>query len=110
MRWAQQQRMAFIDECLLSKAAVNRRDLIDKFGISAPQAATDFRRFNEAHPGVMKYDASRKAYVPTRASGRDTTAAADHIMRADDSELARIVQRDPDMIRDIAAALIYERG
>ena len=63
MRWAQRQRLDFIGQRLLSDGAVNRRDLIGKFGISPPQAAVDFRCFEKAHPGAMRYDSSRKAYV-----------------------------------------------
>lgn len=113
MRWAQRQRSAFIGERLLSNGAVNRSDLVRKFGVSVPQASVDLRRFDEAHPGAMRYDKSRKAYVPhnlTAPAGRDTSAAADKLMRADDAELEMIVRRDPSMIRDVAAALIYERN
>lgn len=113
MRWAQRQRLAFIGERLLSNGTVNRADLILAFGISAPQAAVDFRRFGEAHPGAMKYDNRRKAYVPdklTARTGRDTRAAADRLMRADDTELAMILRHDPDMVRDVAAALICARS
>ncbi len=96
----------------MTVGTVNRRDLIRKFGISQPQASVDLRRFDEAHPGAMRYDKSRKSYVPhvlTVPTGRDTTAAADRLMRADDAELLEIVRHDPSMIRDVAAALIYER-
>lgn len=113
MRWAQRRRMAFIGELLRSGRTVNRSDLIQRFGISAPQAATDFGNFLKAHPGAMKYDNKRKAYVPhnlVTMAGRDTTAAADRLMRADDAELDVIVRHDPSMIRDVAAALIYERA
>ena len=113
MRWAQRQRLAFILDQLRDKGAVNRRDLMEKFGISAPQAATDFRHFNETHPSAMKYDTTRKAYVAYRmlgGTGRNTTDAANSLMRAHNDELELIVRCDPDMVRDVAAALIYERG
>jgi hypothetical protein len=48
--------------------------------------------------------------TPAFDGGRDTTAAAKGLAAADDAWLAEIVHRDPDMIRDVAAALIYERG
>lgn len=112
MRWAQQHRLAFIGHRLLASGTVNRRDLMRKFGISQPQASVDLRRFDEAHPGAMRYDKTRKTYVPrnlTTPAARDTTAAADMLMRADDAGLADIVRHDPSMIRDVAAALIHER-
>lgn len=112
-RWAQRQRISFIGTRIRSGRAINRSDLMLKFGISAPQAATDFRVFKKHHPGAMRYDASRKAYVPHKITiepeGRDTTAAADRLMRADDAELSLIVKSDPSMIRDVAAALIHAR-
>lgn len=112
MRWAQRQRVAFIGERLMTAGAVNRGDLVRKFGVSVPQASVDFRRFHELHPGAARYDATRKTYVPhnlTARSGRDTSAAADKLMRADDAELEMIVRHDPSMIRDVAAALVHAR-
>lgn len=109
MRWAQEQRLSFIGERLLDAGAINRSDLIERFRISAPQAATDFRIFNEKHPGVMRYDNHRKAYVPDRITvrqGRDIFAAAKRLMAADDDKLLKIIRHDPSMIRDVAAALI----
>lgn len=64
MRWAQRARMQFIADKLASDGRVNRADLADAFEISNPQCSTDFRLFMELHPGAMKYDSSRKAYVP----------------------------------------------
>ena len=113
MRWAQKQRLAFIGECLLSGGVVNRRDLVQRFSVSVPQASIDIRCFNEAHPGAMRYDLKRKAYVSDKITvrgGRDTSAAALRLMQADDAELKTILRHDPSMIRDVAAALIYERG
>lgn len=113
MRWAEKQRLAFIGRRLRAGETVNRADIIHKFGVSVPQASTDIRRFKEAHPGAMKYDLTLKTYVADNlqlAPGRDMTAAADRLMRADDAELEMILRHDPSMIRDVAAALIYERG
>ena len=112
MRWAEKQRLAFIGRRLLSGETVNRADIIKKFGVSMPQASTDIRRFKAAHPGAMKYDLTRKTYIADKLTptGRDTTAAANSLMYADSLKLQAIVVHDPDMIRDVAAALIYERG
>lgn len=113
MRWAQRQRMAFIGECIISGATIRRSDLVERFGVSVPQASIDIRCFNKIHPGAMRYDTTRKAYVPHNLmirDGRDTAAAADRLMRADDAELATIVRHDPSMIRDVAAALIHARS
>lgn len=41
---------------------------------------------------------------------RDTTAAAKELMKATDAWLREIAMRDPDMIRDVAAALTHARS
>lgn len=66
MRWAQEQRLAFILQRILAGETINRRDLMDKFKISLPQASTDLNLFKEKHPVAMRYDATRKAYVPNK--------------------------------------------
>jgi DnaJ-class molecular chaperone len=45
-----------------------------------------------------------------RGTGRDTTTAAKTLTECDDSYLEEVARHDPNMIRDVAAALIYERG
>jgi|SRR6185437_4234037 len=111
MRWATKMRMAFISDMLAKSGAINRRDIMEYFEVSASQAAADFRTFQHERPGEMRYDKSRKAYVAVKnaKSGRNTTAAASRLIYADDAELDLIARHDPDMIRDVAAALIYER-
>jgi hypothetical protein len=111
MRWAEKQRLAFIGRRILAGETVNRVDIMHKFGVSVPQASTDIRRFKEAHPGAMKYDLTRKTYVADKITpaGRDTTAAAQSLIAADDAWLLEVASRDPGMIRDVAAALVYER-
>jgi hypothetical protein len=42
--------------------------------------------------------------------GRDTMAAAQALIAAPDDWLETIAHRDPGMIRDVAAALIFERS
>jgi len=63
--------MAFIAAQLKLRGRINRRDIMEKFEVSAPQAAADFRQFEKVHPGAMRYDASLKTYVPSRARKRD---------------------------------------
>lgn len=111
MPWAVKQRLGFIGDRLMAGQTVRRSDLMEKFGISMPQASVDIRQFNKAHPGAMQYDRSKKVYVPYRinAPSRDTIAAAKSLIAADDAWLEEVVHRDPSMIRDVAAALIFER-
>lgn len=57
-------RLVYLDQCLTWRGQVNRRDLIERFGISSPQAAIDFREYLErvAEP-KPRYDAVRKCYL-----------------------------------------------
>lgn len=100
--------MQFIEERLRVVGVVNRRDLMERFGISAPQAANDFRKFMAHRPKAMVYNKTRKAYVraPEITGGRDCRAAARSLIQASDDWLKTVAHRDPDMIRDVAAALI----
>ncbi|HAJ46732.1 MAG TPA: hypothetical protein DCL54_09155 [Alphaproteobacteria bacterium] len=64
LKHAQRERLIFLDQCLTWRGMANRRDLIDRFGISMAQAALDFRlylRLARKTPPV--YDAVRKTYL-----------------------------------------------
>lgn len=68
MPHAQLTRMIWIDARLVGRGTLNRADLMEAFGISVAQAATDLRRYNAAvNPGRLAYD--RKAKVYRIASG-----------------------------------------
>jgi hypothetical protein len=110
--WAKRQRFAFIERRLAKTGRLNRKDIMNKFSVSAPQSSADIDAFCKLYPGRMKYDRSRKAFIAstTPQIGRNTTAAAHSLMYASDEWLEEICHRDPGMIRDVAAALIYERA
>lgn len=57
-------RLVYLDQCLTWRGQVNRKDLIERFGISSPQAAIDFREYLDrvADP-KPRYDAVRKCYL-----------------------------------------------
>jgi hypothetical protein len=57
-------RLAYLDQCLTWRGQVNRKDLIERFGISSPQAAIDFREYLDlvAEP-KPSYDTVRKCYL-----------------------------------------------
>ncbi len=57
-------RLVYLDQCLTWRGQVNRKDLIERFGISSPQAAIDFREYLErvAEP-KPRYDTVRKCYL-----------------------------------------------
>lgn len=50
---------------LLKTGRLNRSDLQTIGGVSVPQASADIALMLEIWPGLMRYDAARKAYVPT---------------------------------------------
>lgn len=62
-RWNLKQRFEFIEWHAFWNGRVNRRNLEERFGISTPQASADFRRYQEAAPDNIDYDASEKSYV-----------------------------------------------
>ena len=63
MTWFQQQRMGWIAETLRVFGFINREHLMIKFGISKPQASSDLKAYQMAHPGTVEYDLSAKRYV-----------------------------------------------
>ncbi|MAJ64914.1 MAG: WYL domain-containing protein [Alphaproteobacteria bacterium] len=64
MRWTVEQRLAFIADRLAWEGSVNRRDLVEQFGISPNQATGDFNRFAEYYPEALDYDRQEKTYRP----------------------------------------------
>lgn len=63
-KYAQRERLIFLDNCLTWRGMANRRDLIDRFRISNGQAALDFKlyleRTNSAPP---VYNKTKKTYL-----------------------------------------------
>lgn len=62
MNWAQKQRIDFIQERLLKSGHVNRRELMEKFGISIATASADIRTFRGFYPKAARYNLSTKRY------------------------------------------------
>ncbi len=64
LKHPQRQRLVFLDRCLTWRGTANRRDLLERFGISPAQAALDFRLYlARAGAAAPIYDTARKAYV-----------------------------------------------
>ncbi|WP_100269154.1 hypothetical protein [Epibacterium ulvae] len=64
LKHAQRERLIFLDRCLTWRGMANRKDLIDRFGISTAQAALDFRVYlGLAHSSPPTYDPVRKTYI-----------------------------------------------
>jgi hypothetical protein len=60
--WFAQTRQDWIAEMLHVYGHINRENLIRKFRISVPQAANDFRTFQQSRPGQMVYNPNAKRY------------------------------------------------
>lgn len=62
-RWSVDQRLHFIEERLFWIGAINRSDIISRFGVSVGQASADINRYLELSPPDVTYDKSAKCYV-----------------------------------------------
>jgi len=65
MRWGVKQRLEFIEFRLFWEGSINRKDLINTFGVSVPQASTDIKAYKKQAPGNIYYDKSLKQYLIT---------------------------------------------
>jgi len=63
-KYAQRERLIFLDNCLTWRGMANRCDLIDRFGLSNGQAALDFKLYLErASVTPPVYDKTKKTYL-----------------------------------------------
>lgn len=67
LRWSVEKRLAFIEERLFWLGAVNRTDLVRRFGVSMSQASSDIARYLAHSPLHVDYDKSAKRYVAGEA-------------------------------------------
>jgi len=63
--FAQKQRLAYIDFCLLFKGAIYRQDLISRFEVGLSAGSRDFNIYKELAPKNMRYHSIEKRYVQT---------------------------------------------
>jgi predicted DNA-binding transcriptional regulator YafY len=64
LRWGTEQRLEFIEFRLFWDGSINRADIIDRFGVSTPQASADLTQYREMAPENIHYDSSAKRYMP----------------------------------------------
>lgn len=64
-KWSLERRLQFIDFRLRWEGRLNRRDLIDYFAISVPQASMDISKYSELAPTNLSYDLSSRSYLAT---------------------------------------------
>jgi WYL domain len=67
LSWSIEQRLGFIEERLFWLGAVNRTDLVRRFGVSMSQASGDIARYLARDPAGVSYDKSAKRYVAGEA-------------------------------------------
>lgn len=63
--FAQKQRLAYIDFCLLFRGSIYRQDLIYRFEIGLSAGSKDFSIYKELAPNNLRYDAREKRYFQT---------------------------------------------
>ena len=63
--FAQRQRLAYIDFCLLFKGAIYRQDLINRFEVGLSAGSRGFNLYKEVAPENLDYDSSGKRYYQT---------------------------------------------
>src|SRR5262245_907144 len=62
MRWGVEKRLEFIEFRLFWEGGINRADIMDRFGVSMPQASKDISLYEEQAPGNLVYDRRQKRY------------------------------------------------
>lgn len=67
MRWSVERRLEFVEFRLFWEGRINRSDVMELFGVSAPQASADLKRYQELAPGNMQYSTQRKCYLSTES-------------------------------------------
>lgn len=61
--WGLRRRLEFIDFRLAWDGRINRKDLIERFQMSAPQATNDLERYAQEAPGNIRYDGTLKTFL-----------------------------------------------
>ena len=62
-RWGAEQRLEFVELRAFWDGSLNRGDIREQFGVSAPQASADIAAYMDLAPGNLVYDGSLKCYV-----------------------------------------------
>ena len=65
-RWSVEKRQEFIDFRLYWEGQINRIDIMDRFGVSVPQASEDLSLYQESAPKNLDYDHRVKKYFAAR--------------------------------------------
>ncbi|RUO55528.1 WYL domain-containing protein [Pseudidiomarina homiensis] len=63
--YAQRQRLAYIDFCLLFRGSVHRNDLVQRFEVGLSAGSRDFAMYKELAPENLTYNTKEKRYFQT---------------------------------------------
>ena len=63
--YAQKQRLAYIDFCLLFKGSIYRQEIINRFEIGLSASSRDFSIYKELAPANLSYNTVDKRYYQT---------------------------------------------
>ena len=85
LKHAQRERLEYLDRLLFWNGAATRSSLIERFAISNPQAALDFKLYlKAAGADALKYDASSKKYIASehfvRLSGQPSISELEELL------------------------------
>lgn len=97
LNYAQKQRLAYIDFCLMFRGHLTRHDLIEKFEVGLSAGTRDFNLYKEKCPDNLIYDTKQKRYFQT-----DTfTPLFEHDARKTLVKLANNISDGFDAVSDI---------
>jgi predicted DNA-binding transcriptional regulator YafY len=106
IRWGVEKRLEFIEFRLFWEGGINRADIIEKFGVSVPQASKDLSLYEEKAPGNLAYDKRHKRYFAAPGFKpvflkpeadrylMQLRTVSDHVVAADETWLSEMPQTD----------------
>jgi hypothetical protein len=61
-----EKRLEFIDFRLFWEGKINRADIMERFGVSVPQASKDLKQYQESAPDNVRYDHRERCYFTAK--------------------------------------------
>ncbi len=102
LNYAQKQRLAYIDFCLMFRGHLTRNDLVEKFEVGLSAGTRDFNIYKEHRPENLIYDTKQKRYFQTEKF----TPLFEHDARKTLVKLANDISDGFDAISDIEFPVI----
>jgi predicted DNA-binding transcriptional regulator YafY len=106
MRWGAEKRLEFIEFRLFWEGGINRADIMERFGVSVPQASKDLSLYEQKAPGNLVYDKRQKRYFAAPGfkpvflkpeADRYLTqlrSVSDHVVSSDETWLSDMPETD----------------